>query len=1330
MSSSCSSSNSTTKTKEINVIVVGVSGSEAVKGPSGVGKSLLCNRFVRPAADEFHREHSSVLSQIDFCGSPVINKDHWLYWGSRVLTSPEASTSNVLVRVAEQTEFLDDETFETIAGCSKSENYCQRCSRTSLQSRDKLMYIQKEQLGLESEFPQHLLPDGKFNVDGFILACDVSKDTVLHSNQVINIAKSIAKTKKPIVIAFTKCDEMSEECKRHYMTLFLATKELKHVLCNLSPVETSSVKNVNVEYLFGCLAMLCLRSQKLVKKPPLAYHEASLFVEQRNLHVKCCFSTLLSQAVPLCVYPKKCLSWKQVLADIDRHPDLMNFVEVFGSRVAFEMYERYVSEAKELWAMNRLRSLVPRLFEIFQVFLDVVDLADMEWNMAREYMRCHPLFSVLFENNDYDLDMWSPSTFNVDEKSRLPAEILLLPEAGNVFEQFRHSTQNLRLKHKLAQEFEYLLHEIHHIFPGSSLDSSYPCFQHFSILKRLTQEIIAEVYDRFQQKLIENARRQMEECLLEAATVFQNHSHGSPEFLGIKQLDTVRHYIEKDRRYQWMKLIPAERDQIILTLLPFIFNPSPLNCPSLEMCIDMVGASILNDFSEQTSTFGGSSGFSECFEATRRNSGKKMARIQICVMCGDRLSIDSLAAALFHNDLIRSSNLNYSTDGASFIEVLDESTQNWSTLELSMNSYHSWTHKNDTNPQQFIDFTDGYLFVYNSKRASSFHYARCAIEKLGETNSVNFDCILLVAVVEGGVGGSDSMKIDLEYLTEGAELCKSIGARFSVLDFRKRKTKSNVLNVQLMEFLHDVCDGQVQPISASVNSEISSLENDRPSILAPSYPTSGIQLLTKPDTSTRSRRQKPINSRNRVTRTDPLIMSHFYSSPIEIQPAPLATPEAVDFSPAYSMVNDAVHTIIQVTGASPKTPPIFKNYENSSPETRSTTSTFSGSSPAPRAVSAEITRRPRTSSVSLSTDSINRLHRTSNLFQLHPDTAMTPEQKQKSLSIESLTKSVAEKDKNRGFVRKVATSFRLRKSLLDTTSTDENGGGEKKENKKKSSVTTSPEQISSFLEKMATRSLPQSPRTDRKAKLYSSLNSTTEKVSNVLSWLPSKSSKRLMKNKSATHDLSTSLTSFTASTSTQGVIASNENLESLCASSSSGIPVYLEKCIEFIENNGGFEQEGLYRVPGNQTHLAEVEKRFLKSGIFDVSSFDTPVHVAATALKSFFSCLPESLIPTNYHARWKQIMMNSEEAEKIEGIREALSQLPHSNQTVLRYLVKHLAKVSCSPKTVMNSNNLSKVWTPTLFRPVFTSYEELSSGIIAFQLALELIIIHSESLFP
>lgn len=48
----------------VTVSVLGLSGNEFMKGSVGVGKSLLCNRFVRGQFDEFYPEHSSVLSQV------------------------------------------------------------------------------------------------------------------------------------------------------------------------------------------------------------------------------------------------------------------------------------------------------------------------------------------------------------------------------------------------------------------------------------------------------------------------------------------------------------------------------------------------------------------------------------------------------------------------------------------------------------------------------------------------------------------------------------------------------------------------------------------------------------------------------------------------------------------------------------------------------------------------------------------------------------------------------------------------------------------------------------------------------------------------------------------------------------------------------------------------------------------------------------------------------------------------------------------------------------------------------------------------------------------
>ena len=112
-------------------------------GPIGVGKSCLCNRFVRPAEDDFYMNHESLLSAADFNG-PVVNNNHWLYWG---LTNRLADDgTEYSFHVVEQTEFLDDTTFAALRG-GKNDSYLKRCPEVKLQSGEKLMYICRDQLG-------------------------------------------------------------------------------------------------------------------------------------------------------------------------------------------------------------------------------------------------------------------------------------------------------------------------------------------------------------------------------------------------------------------------------------------------------------------------------------------------------------------------------------------------------------------------------------------------------------------------------------------------------------------------------------------------------------------------------------------------------------------------------------------------------------------------------------------------------------------------------------------------------------------------------------------------------------------------------------------------------------------------------------------------------------------------------------------------------------------------------------------------------------------------------------------------------------------------------
>lgn len=85
------------------------------------------------------------------------------------------------------------------------------------------------------------------------------------------------------------------------------------------------------------------------------------------------------------------------------------------------------------------------------------------------------------------------------------------------------------------------------------------------------------------------------------------------------------------------------------------------------------------------------------------------------------------------------------------------------------------------------------------------------------------------------------------------------------------------------------------------------------------------------------------------------------------------------------------------------------------------------------------------------------------------------------------------------------------------------------------------------------------------------------------------------------------------------------------------IPLFLEKCVEFIEMEG-LDSEGIYRVPGNRAHVDLLYQK-LQEGLFDairvitcnlivatfsesnidIEALDIPVNAVATALKDFFS---------------------------------------------------------------------------------------------------------------
>ena len=111
------------------------------------------------------------------------------------------------IHVIEQTEFIDDQTFLPHRS-TNLQPYIKRAAASKLQSAEKLMYICTDQLGLEQDFEQKQMPEGKLNVDGFLLCIDVSQGCNRKFDDqlkfVNNLFVQLSKSKKPVIIAATK----------------------------------------------------------------------------------------------------------------------------------------------------------------------------------------------------------------------------------------------------------------------------------------------------------------------------------------------------------------------------------------------------------------------------------------------------------------------------------------------------------------------------------------------------------------------------------------------------------------------------------------------------------------------------------------------------------------------------------------------------------------------------------------------------------------------------------------------------------------------------------------------------------------------------------------------------------------------------------------------------------------------------------------------------------------------------------------------------------------------------------------------------------------------
>jgi len=169
------------------------------------------------------------------------------------------------------------------------------------------------------------------------------------------------------------------------------------------------------------------------------------------------------------------------------------------------------------------------------------------------------------------------------------------------------------------------------------------------------------------------------------------------------------------------------------------------------------------------------------------------------------------------------------------------------------------------------------------------------------------------------------------------------------------------------------------------------------------------------------------------------------------------------------------------------------------------------------------------------------------------------------------------------------------------------------------------------------------------------------------------------------------------------------SMEDFRASDEDPIPVFLSRCIEFIESEG-VATEGLYRVPGNRAHVDLIFQKFDDDPGFSIESLDIAVNAVATAVKDFFFKRLPPLLPQEHMTDLEQIAVMGDRHMRLLQIKKLLERLPRANHAVLKFLFQHFVRVSERSKVnCMDSKNLAICWWPTLLQYEFGDLDKFET---------------------
>ncbi|XP_070769008.1 protein FAM13B [Enoplosus armatus] len=145
------------------------------------------------------------------------------------------------------------------------------------------------------------------------------------------------------------------------------------------------------------------------------------------------------------------------------------------------------------------------------------------------------------------------------------------------------------------------------------------------------------------------------------------------------------------------------------------------------------------------------------------------------------------------------------------------------------------------------------------------------------------------------------------------------------------------------------------------------------------------------------------------------------------------------------------------------------------------------------------------------------------------------------------------------------------------------------------------------------------------------------------------------------------------------------------------VPALVKHIVDYIEEHGHLDLEGLFLVNGNAERVDWLRQRYDSGEEVELEK-EADLASAVSLLRLFLQELPEPVIPTAIQGHILQLHQDySNEEELCRNLKYLLQQLPLLNYGLLRFLCRFLASVASLQQESWNIGTLAAVFGPDIF---------------------------------